>query len=166
MQRQIEALADANSSGASEQERIRGQIIGSTQFPLQELILPGGKRSGKIARLHGEVFAADEIRLNGSAVGHQMMQQSPEADEIGEASCVAQRWMLFAQRAEPTEKMGIAAQLREAANLWEGSTEMGKEAVPDISVFRHRIGPQGETKRLDMRFENLFEAGPGWVHEI
>ena len=166
MQRQIEAFADTDPSGANKHERIRRQIIGSTQFPLQELILPGGKRSGKIARLHGEVFAADEIRLNGSAVGRQMMQQSPEADEIGEASCVAQRWMLFAQRTEPTEKMGVAAQLREAANLWEGSTEMGKEAAPDISIFRHCIGPQGETKRLDMRFENLFEAGPGRVHEI
>jgi hypothetical protein len=46
------------------------------------------------------------------------------------------------------------------------STEMGKEAAPDISIFPHCIGPQGETKRLDMRFENLFEAGPGRVHEI
>jgi hypothetical protein len=47
----------------------------------KELVLPGGKRSGKIARLHGEVFTADEVRLNGSAVGRQMMQQSPEAGE-------------------------------------------------------------------------------------
>ena len=62
--------------------------------------------------------------------------------------------------------MGIAAQLREVANLWKGSTEIGEEAAPDISIFRHRIGPQGEAERLDMRFENLFEAGPGWVHEI
>jgi hypothetical protein len=166
VQRQIEAFAYADSSGANEQERIRRQIIGSTQFPLQELILLEGKRSRKIARLHWEVFAADEIRLNGRAVGRQMMQQSPEADEIGEARCVAQRWMLFAQRTEPTEKMGIAAQLRESVNLWEGSTEIGKEAAPDISIFPYCIGPQGEAKRLDMRFENLLEAGPRRVHEI
>jgi hypothetical protein len=95
-----------------------------------------------------------------------MMQQSPEADEIGEASCVAQLRMLFAQPTEPTEKMGIAAQLREAANLWEGSTEIGEEAAPDILIFRYCIGPQSEAERLDMRFENLFEAGPGRVHEI
>ena len=140
--------------------------IGSAQFLLQELILLERKRSGKVARLHWEVFAADEVRLNGRVVGRQIMQQSPEADEIGEASCVAQRRMLFAQRTEPTEKMGIATQLREAANLWEGSTEIGEEAAPDISIFRHCIGPQGEAERLDMRFENLFEAGPGRVHEI
>ena len=57
--------------------------------------------------------------------------------------------------------MGIAAQLREAVNLWEGSTEIGKEAAPNGSIFSHGIGPQAEAKRLDMRFEDLFEAGAG-----
>ena len=71
-------------------------------------------------------------------VGRQIMQQSPEANEIVEAGCGAQRWLLLAQPTEPTEKMGIAAQLREAANLWEGSTEIGKEAAPDISIFQPR----------------------------
>jgi len=41
-------LADADSSGAHEQERIRHQIIGSLQFLLQELVLLERKRSGKI----------------------------------------------------------------------------------------------------------------------
>jgi hypothetical protein len=62
--------------------------------------------------------------------------------------------------------MGIAAQLREAANLWEGSTEIGEEAAPGRSIFRHCVRPQSEGERLDMCFEDLFEAGPGWVHEI
>jgi hypothetical protein len=69
--------------------------------------------------------------------------------------------MLFAQPTEPAEKMRIAAQLREAVNLREGSTEVGKETAPNVSIFSHGIGPQAEAKRLDMRFEDLFEAGAG-----
>jgi hypothetical protein len=57
--------------------------------------------------------------------------------------------------------MGIAAQLREAVNLWEGRTEISEEAAPDVSIFSHGIGPQAEAKSLDMRFEDLFEAGRG-----
>ena len=87
---------------------------------MQELVLLERKRSGKIARLRWEVFAADEVGWNGMAVGRQILQHSPEANEIVEAGCVAQWRLLFAQPTEPAEKMGIAAQLREAVNLWEG----------------------------------------------
>ena len=62
--------------------------------------------------------------------------------------------------------MGIAAQLREAANLWEGSAEIGEEAAPVDRYSVHCVGPQGEGERLDMCFEDLFEAGPGRFHEI
>jgi hypothetical protein len=116
--------------------------------------------------LRWEVFAADEVVLDGMAVGRQIMQQSPEANEIVETGCVAQRRLLFAQPTEPTEKMGIAAQLREAANLWEGSAEIGQEAAPRRSIFLHCVGPQSEGERLHMCFEDLFEAGPGRFHEI
>jgi hypothetical protein len=124
------------------------------------LVLLERKRSGKITRLHWEIFAADEVGLDGM-VGRQTMQQSPEANEIVEAGCVAQRWLLLAQPTEPTEKMRIAAQLRKAVNLREGRTEIDEEAAPNVSIFSHGIGPQAEAKSLDMRFEDLFEAGAG-----
>jgi hypothetical protein len=56
--------------------------------------------------------------------------------------------------------MGIAAQLRKVVNLREGSMEKGEESAPDVSISRHCVGPQAEAKRSDMRFEDLFEAGP------
>jgi hypothetical protein len=130
------------------------------------LVLLEGKRSGKIARLRWEVFAADEVGLNGMAASRQIMQQSPEANEIVEAGCVAQRRLLFAQPTEPTKKMGIATQLREAAKLWEGSTEIGDKAAPGRSIFLHGVRPQNEGERFEMCFEDLFEAGPGWFHVI
>ena len=158
---EVDAFADADSRGTNEPESIRRQTIGSPQFQLQELVLLERKRSGKIARLRWEVFAAEEVGWNGTAVGRQTLQDSPEANEIVEAGCVAQQRILFAQPAEPAEKMRIAAQLREAVNLREGSTEIGKEAAPNVSIFSNGIGPQAEAKRLDMRFEDLFEAGAG-----
>lgn len=61
VQRQVDALAKADSGGPDEQECIGVEIIGSAQLPLQELILLRGKRSGKIARWCGEIFSANEI---------------------------------------------------------------------------------------------------------
>jgi hypothetical protein len=51
VQRQIEAFADADSAGTREQECIGGQIIGSAQFLLQELILLRRKRTGQVEGL-------------------------------------------------------------------------------------------------------------------
>src|SRR5207244_5274819 len=56
------AFADADSGGADEQEGIGVEIIGTEQFPLQDLILLRGKRSGKITGFWREVFWTNEIR--------------------------------------------------------------------------------------------------------
>ena len=161
VQRQIEAFADADSRSAHQAEDIRRQIIDSPQFLLQELILLQRKRSGQITRLRRKIFATDEVRLEGMAVGRQTIQQTPETKEIVEAGCVAQRRLLLAQPTEPAEKMRISAQFRKAVNLWEGRPEIGEEAAPNVSIFSHGIRPQAEAKSLDMRFEDLFEARLG-----
>ncbi len=69
VQRQVDALAKADSRGPDEQECVGVEIIGSMQLPLQELILLRGKRSGKIAGLYGEILSANEIGLQGVTVG-------------------------------------------------------------------------------------------------
>jgi hypothetical protein len=48
--RQIDALADADSGGAGEQQRVGRQVAGAAQFLLQELVVSWGKRSGQIVR--------------------------------------------------------------------------------------------------------------------
>jgi hypothetical protein len=65
VQRQIEAFADADSAGTREQECIGGQIIGSAQFLLQELILLRRKRTGQVEGLGREVFLTDEVGRKG-----------------------------------------------------------------------------------------------------
>jgi hypothetical protein len=61
VQREIAALTDADSSSASEQERIGRQVIGPAQFLLQQLIVLWRERSGQILGLWREILAADEI---------------------------------------------------------------------------------------------------------
>ena len=61
VRRQADAFADADSSGTDEQECIRGQIIGSAELLLQELVVREGKRFGKIARLGRKVLLTNEI---------------------------------------------------------------------------------------------------------
>jgi hypothetical protein len=143
-----------------------GEIIASAQFLLQELVLLEGERPGKIVGWWRKVLPPNEIGKKGVTVGGQIVQQAPETNEMMDAGSVAEGRLLFAQAAEPAEEMGITAELRELANLGESSAEIGKESVRGRSISLHRGGPQGEGERLDMACEDLFEAGPGWVHEI
>jgi hypothetical protein len=137
VQWQVDAFADADSGGTDEQEGIGVEIIGTAQLLLQELIVLEGKRSRKMAGSWREVFPTNEIGLKGMAVGGQLLEQPPELNEMVDAGSTAQGWLMFAQRAEPTEEMGIATKLREPTNLWEGGTEIGEEAACGRSISHH-----------------------------
>ena len=104
-----------------------------------------------------EIFVTDEVGLNGVPVGGQILEQPPEMNEMLDAGPVAQGWLFFTQRTEPTEEMGVAVELRGPANLWEGRMEVGEEAAYGRLILNHRARPQGEGERLDLRFEDLFE---------
>ena len=147
--RQMDAFADADAGGADEQERIRRQIIDSPQ----------------LVRLRREVFAPDEARLNGMAVDGEVVQQTSEIKQIADASLVGQGRRSLAQRTEPVEEMGIAAQLREAVNPRESGAEMSEEPARGTPIEVYGAGPQGEGKSFDLSFEDLFEAGWELTHE-
>ena len=85
VQRQVDALAKADSGGPDEQECIGVEIIGSAQLPLQELILLRRKRSGKIVSFCGEILSANEVGLQGVAVGGQIVQQPAQTNEVADA---------------------------------------------------------------------------------
>jgi hypothetical protein len=57
--------------------------------------------------------------------------------------------------------MGIAAELREPANLREGLAEIAEEAMDGRSICAHSVGSQGEGQCLDLCFEDLLERGWG-----
>ena len=61
VQREIDTLADADSGGASEQQRIGGQVVSPAQFLLQLLIVMERKRSWQVPGLGREVLAADKV---------------------------------------------------------------------------------------------------------
>jgi hypothetical protein len=122
------------------------------------LILLRGKRSGKIVGLWREVFSTNERGLQGVAVGGEIVQQPAETNEVLDAGFVAEGRLLFTQRAEPAEQMGIAAQLGEPANLRESGAEISEEAARSRSIVVDRARPQSEGKRLDMSFQELFEV--------
>src|SRR5262250_1277795 len=98
-------------------------------------------------------------------VGGQIIEQASELNEMADACLAGQWWLLFAHRAKPTEEMGIATELREMANMWEGRTEIGQEATCGRTISLHCVGLQGKSQRLHLSFEDLFERGSGWPHE-
>jgi len=69
VQREIDALTETDSRGASEQERMGRQVIGPAQFVAEKWIVLWRERSGQILGPWREVLATDEVRLDGIAVG-------------------------------------------------------------------------------------------------
>lgn len=75
------------------------------------------------------------------------------------ASWVAQGRLPFTEPAEPAEQMRIAAQLREPPKRWEGGAEISQEVAHRRSIVDYGAGAEREGERLDLRFEDLFQAG-------
>ena len=74
------------------------------------------------------------------------------------AGFVAQRGVLLAQRSEPAEYMGVAAELGKATELGKGGMEVLQEAAGHTSVVLDRAGPQGEGEGLEVILEDLFKT--------
>jgi hypothetical protein len=100
------------------------------------------------------------------AVGGKVVQQTSEMKQIVDAGLVAQGRLSLAERTEPVEEMGIAAQLRERVNLRESGAEISEEAACGKSIEAYGAGPQGEGKSLDLSLKDLFEAGWELTHEM
>jgi len=166
VQRQIDAFPDADSGDTSEEQRVGRQVIGAAQLVAEPLIVLRRERSGQILGQRREVLAADKFRLDGVAIGSQIVEQAAEAQQVVSAGFIAQGRILLAHPAEPTEQMGIAAKLREPADLWEGGVKIAEEAVGHTSIVGDGIAAQSQRQRLDVRFEDLFEAASGLTHTV
>jgi hypothetical protein len=53
------------------------------------------------------------------ALGGQVVEQSPEANEVYPARAIGQGRILLAEAAKPAKQMGISAELREVEHLRE-----------------------------------------------
>ena len=100
------------------------------------------------------------------AVGGQILQQTADADQVLSAGLVAQWRILFAQPTKPAQQMRIAAELRQTAELRESVMEIAEKTVRRTSVGPERAGLESQGEALDVRFEDLVEAGFGRIHGI
>jgi hypothetical protein len=71
----------------------------------------------------------------------------------------------FTQRAEPAEQMRIATELGEPTKLWAGGTEISQEVARRGSIVAYRVGAKREGEHLDLRFQDLFQAGSVPSHD-
>jgi hypothetical protein len=93
---QMDALSDADSSGASQQESIGIEVVCSAQFILEPLIIFRGQGPGEILGTDREIFANNETRLEGMALESQIIEQAPKTEQILFAGVIAQGWILIA----------------------------------------------------------------------
>src|SRR5271167_554710 len=72
--------------------------------------------------------------------------------------------MLFAQRAQPAQQMGITAQLGKLVHLGESGVQIGEETMSRRSVVGHGFGSERGGQDADVVGEDLLEAGGVSVH--
>ena len=87
----MDAFSNPDPREASQQESIRIEIVGATQFLLQPLVVFQRQRPGEVFGTNREVFADDETGLDGMALGGQVVEQTAKAEETLLASVVANR---------------------------------------------------------------------------
>jgi len=66
---QVDAPSNTDPGEARQQESIRIEVVGATQFLLQSLIIFRRQRPGEILGTNRKVFADDKARLEGMALG-------------------------------------------------------------------------------------------------
>jgi hypothetical protein len=108
-----------------------------------------------------EILGEDEPWLQEMAREDQIMEQSPEPEQILLAVAIGQGRIFLAEVAEPAEQMGIAAQLGEVEQLREIRLEIGEEVTSDAAKAARRTGSQSGVESLDTRVENLTEQELG-----
>jgi hypothetical protein len=140
VQCQVDAFSDTDTSDSHQEQRIGVQIVGTTQFLLQPLVVFRRQRPGKVFGTNREVFADDETRLDGMALGGQVVEQTAKAEETLLASVVANRRAQFAKPAKPTQHMGIAAELGKSADLRERGPQIADEVAGHIVILDHGEG--------------------------
>jgi|SRR5580700_962100 hypothetical protein len=165
IQREIDTLADAHPGGPREQQGLGAQVIAALEFFLEPLVFFGGKRSRQNLWQRREVLATNESGLEGMAVVGAVVQQAAQAKEVIAAGFVGQRRILLDEGLEPTQQMGIAAQLGEAAHLGEVGVQTGEETSGDAAVYVHGLGSQSSGQSLDMGIKNLLQAGCVRFHD-
>jgi hypothetical protein len=112
---------------------------------------------GAEPRQRREILGEDEPWLQGMARGSNLLEQVPELEQVSLATARGQRWILFAEAAEPAEQMGIAAQLGELEQLREIGLEIGEEVTSHAAIAGRRAGLQDGRERLDTGVKNLTE---------
>ncbi len=87
------------------------------------------------------------------------------ANKISGVSGVAEGWLMSREPTEPAEQMRIPAQLRRLAKPREGDAEIGEEGARARSIRAYRVGPKGESERVDLCFKDFCETGFTASHE-
>jgi len=159
VQGEMDAFSETDPSETDQQQRIGVQAVSSPEFLLQQLIVLRGEWSGKVMLPRGKILGENQSGWQGMAVVGQVVEQAAELDEVSPASGIGQRGIILcAKTAEPTEQMGIATQLGEAAHLWESDTEIAKKVVERGSISQYGLGLQGCGESLDPIFQGAFET--------
>ena len=73
---------------------------------------------------------------------------------------------MLAQVTEPAQQMRIAAELFEAAELWERIMKIAEKPANRYAVGLHRGEPTGHGEGVDVRFEDVVETRFGLGHGI
>jgi hypothetical protein len=162
----IDTLADADSGEVDEQQSVGFEVVGMAELLLQALIVFGRKRLGQIAGARRKILAANQVGLERMTVVGQVPEQTAKPDQMIQAGLIAQGTSLIAKRAEPTQQMRIAAQLREYLYFGESRVEIAEEMSDYLSIVAHGVGAESSGQDVKVSVKDLLQAEGRSAHGI
>src|SRR5258708_16387850 len=135
VEREIDTFADAHASVTEKQQDITNEVIASQQLLLDQLMLLRSQRARQMVLLARYIVTTEQMGKGWELLGPgEFFQHTAQVDHIVSARDRGQWRVVRPQQGQPTEDMGIAAQLIERVNLRILSAEISQK-VPDCSAI-------------------------------
>ena len=133
---EIDTFADAHAGVTQEQQDITSQVIAAQQFLLDQLILLRSQRTRQTVFLAGDIVTTEQMSKSRELLGPcEFFQHASQVDDVVRARDRGQWRVVGSQESQPTEDMGIAAQLIERVNLRVLSGEISQK-MANCSTIR------------------------------
>ncbi len=156
----IDTFADSHAGVTEKQQDIADEVVAAQQFLLDQSILFRSQRSRQMALLAGDIVTTEQMgKFRDLLRPGEFFQHAAQVDHIVGTRDRCQWRLVRPQEGEPTEDVGIAAQLFERMNLRILSAEIsqkvancsaigGDGGITQRSSYRFRGWPEGFRQRM------------------
>jgi hypothetical protein len=138
---EMEAFANAHSGCPQQEYRVRAQVIVFSELLIELEVILRSERLREVLIDRRAISPNQQTFSHPAVACGQIVEKSTDNYDGGQPSRIGRGRLVFVQAAEPSEQVGIPAQLGESANVRVGFLQIGQEVLYTILVPVNGRGP-------------------------